>query len=130
MDDLNSGKIGSSGGTNKPINSDEGSIPFDDKPIPFDDGGNLDDTVVSRTPVNLGTSSIGKDAKKIISSERITGTKTFCAKLHAGSIEFIDERINGWLVENPGVIIKRTNTVTGMVVGKKTEPYIIVTIWY
>ena len=130
MDDLNGSRVGSGRGTNKPINSDNGPIPFDDKPIPFDDGENLSDTEVSHVPVNLGTSKIGKNSKKIVSSDRITGSKTFCSKLHAGSIEFIDDRINSWLVENPGVIIKQTNTVTGMVVGKMTEPYLIITVWY
>ena len=35
-----------------------------------------------------------------------------------------------WLRENPDVVVKRTNTATGMVVGKKTEPNIIITILY
>ena len=71
-----------------------------------------------------------KPAEKIVSTERITGIKTFFTKLHAGAIDFLDEQINKWLKENPGITIKRTNTVTGVVAGKKSEPNIIVTIWY
>ena len=68
--------------------------------------------------------------KKVVSVERITGAKTFCTKLHEGSIEFIDERIKDWLAKNPGIVVKRTNTATGIVTGKKAEPNLIVTVWY
>jgi hypothetical protein len=58
------------------------------------------------------------------------GVKTFFTKLHAGAIEFLDEQITNWLKDNPGITIKRTNTVTGEIQGTKTEPNIIVTVWY
>lgn len=131
MDDLENSKIGPGRKINKPASSNDSSIPFDDTPIPFDDSDDLSDTGISRTPVNLGASGTGKAAKKkVVSADRITGAKTFCTKLHEGSIEFIDERIKDWLTENPGIVIKRTNTATGMVTGKKIEPNIIVTVWY
>ena len=110
--------------------------------IPFDDSEKKNDTNVSHSPLTLGggtseSSKIGfekpseeKAGEKIVSSERITGTKTFFTKLHAGSIDYLDEQINKWLKDNPGIKIKSTNTVTGDVVGKKTEPNIVVTIWY
>lgn len=121
-------------------------IPIDDldKPIPFD---NESDVKPSRSPSGSGGGGVTKmpavgpssrpigpiakkTAEKIVSTDRITGVKTFLAKLHVGSIDFIDQQIREWLKNNPGVAIKRTNTTTGMVVGKKTEPHIIVTVWY
>jgi hypothetical protein len=45
-------------------------------------------------------------------------------------MDFLDEQIGKWLKENPGIRIKRTNTVTGDIQAKKTEPNIIITIWY
>ena len=63
-------------------------------------------------------------------ADRITGVRTFFTKLHVGAIAFLDEQITEWLKDNPGISIKRTNTVSGMLVGKKTEPSIIITIWY
>ena len=125
------------------------SVPLDnelDKPIPFD----ADDTGgsnVSHTPLNLGGSGTTKapaepagpsvkpiakaPTEKVLSSpDRITGVKTFFTKLHAGAIDFLDGQITNWLKKNPGITIKRTNTVTGMVVGKKSEPNIIITVWY
>lgn len=125
------------------------SVPLDnelDKPIPFD----ADDTGgsnVSHTPLNLGGAGTTKapaepagpavkpiakaPTEKVLSSpDRITGVKTFFTKLHAGSIDFLDGQIDEWLKKNPGITIKRTNTVTGMVIGKKTEPNIIITVWY
>jgi hypothetical protein len=109
------------------------------KPIPFDED-DTGDTEVSHSPLNLGGSStaevseVGAAAragKKIISSpERITGVKTFFTKLHPGAMEFLDEQISNWLRRNPGITIKRTNITTGDVQAKKTEPNIIITVWY
>ena len=112
----------------------------------------LDDTAsggggISHSPLNLGGGSSGgssgssasvKPAEKAGSAtgeivswpDRITGVKTFFTKLHAGAIEFLDEQITNWLRNNPGIMIKRTNTVTGDVIGKKVEPNIIITVWY
>lgn len=63
-------------------------------------------------------------------ADRITGCKTFFTKLHPGAIDFLDDQINQWLKENPGVVIKLTNTTTGEVQGKKTEANILMTVWY
>ncbi len=112
-----------------------------DKPIPFDDGG----VGVSHSPLNLGGSSgpappevtappvrpVGGDAiKKVSWPDRITGVKTFYTKLHPGAIEFLDESVCNWLRDNPGVNIKHTNIAIGDVAAKKTEPNIILTVWY
>jgi hypothetical protein len=110
------------------------------EPIPWDNAN----TGVSHSPLNLGGSmpsaptpppvtspTIKKVGAKMVSSpDRTTGMKTFFAKLHVGSIEFIDEQISSWLKENPGVVVKHTNTTTGMVVSKVTEPNLIITVWY
>jgi len=124
-------------------------IPFDedlDRPIPFDDV-NTSETGVSHSPLTLGGGGPGgapkikatpqlarpaekKPQEKIVSSDRITGIKTFFAKLHPGAIQFLDEQIGNWLKKNPGVTIKRTNVTTGDVQAKKTEPNIIITVWY
>jgi hypothetical protein len=64
------------------------------------------------------------------SGERINGMKTFFAKLHAGSLTFLEEQIQGWLKDNPTVTIKATNVTTGEVQAKVTEPNLIVTVWY
>lgn len=124
------------------------------EPIPWDNAN----TSVSHSPLNLGGSGLNLGssrpstpppppppapaspvtsptikkvgAKMVSSQDRVTGMKTFFAKLHVGSMEFIDEQISGWLKENPGVVVKHTNTTTGMVVSKVTEPNLIVTVWY
>ncbi len=109
-----------------------------DAPIPFDDD-DTSEASVSHSPPDLGggtaevpTAEVTAQpmAEKIVSSERITGVKTFFTKLHPGAIDFLDEQITNWLSDNPGITIKRTNTVTGPVQGKTTEPNIIITIWY
>jgi len=113
-----------------------------DKPIPLGNAG-AGGTGVSHSPLDLGGSSpveapkikvprpvAIKPAEKVVSTERIAGVKTFFTKLHAGAINFLDEQITKWLTENPDVKIKRTNIVTGPIQGKKTEPNIIITVWY
>jgi len=119
-------------------------IPFDedlDKPIPFDDtsvshspltlggGGPVESPKIKATP-QLTRPAEKKPQEKIVSSDRITGIKTFFAKLHPGAIEFLDEQISNWLKKNPGVTIKRTNVTTGDIQAKKTEPNLIITVWY
>ena len=116
------------------------------KPIPFDDG--TSNANVSHSPLSLGDSgtaqapknempkievpkpAVKKVQEKIVSTDRVTGVKTFFTKLHPGAMDFLDEQIGKWLKENPGIRIKRTNTVTGDIQAKKTEPNIIITIWY
>ena len=113
-----------------------------DKPIPFDDS-DTGDKGVSHSPLDLGGTSpvqipkiempkpvAKKPAEKTASIDRITGAKTFFTKLHPGALNFLDEQITRWLTENPGIKIKRTNVTTGEVQAKKTEPNIIITVWY
>jgi DNA-binding Lrp family transcriptional regulator len=116
------------------------------KPVPFDND-DTSDSNVSHTPLDLGGAGTTKApaepasssvkpttkvpvGKAVSSSDRITGVKTFFTKLHAGSIEFLDGQITEWLRANPGITIKRTNTVTGEIKSKQTEPNIIITVWY
>ena len=136
MDNLDMSNFGSQD-LNEPIPLDKDF----DKPIPFDDVG-TSETGVSHLPLDLGggTAKVPKvevpkpvakkPAEKIVSTDRIAGVKTFFTKLHPGAMNFLDEQITTWLKNNPGVTIKRTNIVTGQLQAKKTEPNIIITVWY
>ena len=119
-------------------------IPLDiEDPIPLADAGTATKGGVSHTPLNLGGGSAAaaprvqapkpataRPVQKTVSTDRITGVKTFFTKLHPGALAFLDEQIGNWLKENPGVVVKHTNITTGEVQAKKTEPNIIVTVWY
>jgi len=113
-----------------------------DKPIPFDDS-EPGEKSVSHAPLDLGGTSpiqipkvempkptAKKPTEKIASTDRIAGVKTFFTKLHPGALNFLDEQITRWLTENPGIRIKRTNVATGEIQGKKSEPNIIISVWY
>jgi hypothetical protein len=63
-------------------------------------------------------------------ADRITTCKVFFTKLHPGAIKFIEEQITGWLKENPTIVIKHTNVIMGEVQEKKTEPNIVIVVWY
>lgn len=120
-------------------------------PIPLKDGAG--EKGVSHAPLDLGggmaqapqaaapkpvvkpsspsiTAAAAKPAIKAPAVHRIEGVKTFFTKLHPGAIEFMDEQITRWLKENPEVDIKRTNVTVGEVQAKKTEPNILITVWY
>jgi hypothetical protein len=136
MDNFNSSNLGGQN-LNEPIPLGE------DKPIPLDAAGPSGGGV-SHSPLELGGSNPverpkievpkppveKKSTEQIVSTDRIVGVKTFFTKLHPGAMNFLDEQITKWLQENPGVSIKRTNIVTGMVQAKKTEPNIVITVWY
>ena len=124
-----------------------------DKPIPLDNT-NSGNEGVPHSPLDLGSSrpvELNKvpkpqprpqpvDVPKVnmtansntqtFSSGKITGVKSFFSKLHAGSLDFLDGLINDWIKENPNLDIKLVQTTVGDIQGKKTEPNIIITIWY
>ena len=122
-----------------------------DEPISFD----TEDTAaasISHSPLNLGSAAAAKTPQaetaaqparpvekkpvgqsppaKTADTGRVTGVRTFFTKLHAGAIEFLDEQITNWLQNNPDISIKQTNITVGEIQGKKTEPNIIITVWY
>jgi len=108
---------------NNPLNQ-PGSINKDiDKPTPFDDS-DPGEKGVSHAPLDLGGTSpvqipkaqmpkpaAKKPAQKTASTDRIEGVKTFFTKLHPGALNL-------------------TNITTGLVQAKKTEPNVIITVWY
>jgi len=113
-----------------------------DELIPFDDS---EAASISHAPLNLGGSdtaplpapisptvrpAVKKQEQKVSSADQITGVRIFFAKLHAGAIDFLTEQITEWLKKNPGIKIKQTTTTVGEVQAKKTEPNIIITVWY
>ena len=116
-------------------------------PIPLEDAG-TGNAGISHTPLDLGGSKpielnktpapkpiIKKPSQPIATAAaapmgRITGVRTFFTKLHPGAVNFLDEQITEWLKENPDIIIKRTNVTVGEIQAKKTEPNILVMVWY
>jgi len=142
MDDLDLSNFGTQD-LNEPIPLD-GPIPFDNigpgesgvSHAPLDLGGGTAPAPAPKAaapkPVAKPTASVlgTESTEKRASGERIVGMKAFYTKLHAGAITFLEEQIARWLKANPSVVVKRTNVVTGDVVGKKIEPNIIITVWY
>jgi hypothetical protein len=80
-------------------------------------------------PVNVAAQALAAANTSPISG-RITGCKTFFTKLHGGAIEFLGDQIAGWLEKNPEIHIKQTNVTVGEIQAKKTEPNLIIVVWY
>ncbi len=127
--------------SNNSVNQPNAFDKDSEAPIPFDSGP--DESGVSHAPLDLGGGSaapapkistrkpaVKKPAEGTVPGERITNVKTFFTKLHVNAIPFLDEQMTKWLEENPDISIKRTNIVVGEVQAKKTEPNIIITVWY
>src|SRR4030042_5946846 len=110
-----------------PSSSDSGQMKVSHAPLNL--GGSAT-PVMPRPPAPKPVAAKPMDSHVPVAAARVTCVKTFFTKLHAGAIEFLDEQINKWLQENPGVRIKMTNTTTGEIQGKKTEPHIIIHVWY
>ena len=84
-----------------------------------------------RPPAKTGDRPAARAATSAVVPEaRISGLKTFFTKLHPGALVFLDEQVTEWLKAHPDVQIKRTNVSVGEVMAKKTEPNIIMNIWY
>jgi hypothetical protein len=127
MEEFSSNKLSGNDDLDGPISSDDGAGQMRVSHSPLNLGGGSA-VEVPKSPVQKPVVSKPTDNKG--STDRITGIKTFFTKLHAGAMEFQDEQITKWLQENPGIQIKLTNTTTGEIQGKKTEPNIIITVWY
>lgn len=152
MDNLGNNGNPSNGNLDKPIPFDNG-----DKPIPLGNAPATGSPNVSRAPLTLGGGG-GKTRAApaqrppsaarptppasaapvkrapaeapVSNGQRITGVKTFFTKLHPGALEFMDDQIGSWLKDHPDIYIKHTNITTGEVQAKKTEPNVIITLWY
>jgi hypothetical protein len=120
-----------------------------EEPVPFDDNSNENSTEVSHSPLTLGPEPVKIPEKEpedkpaqqsaVVTpaqqqnapvTGRITGCKTFFAKLHVGAIEFLDGQITEWIQKNPNISIKSTDSTVGEVQAKKTEQNLIITVWY
>ena len=128
MDNLDSGKVPASKDSKSISSNDVSGAGISHSPLNL---GVSKADAPKAAPVNQPTASEMKPAaEKTASAGRITGVKTFFSKLHGGALEFLDEQIANWLKENPNITIVQTNTSTGDVVAKTTEPHLIVTVWY
>lgn len=102
---------------------------------------------VSRAPLNLGGTVAAPAAPAVpkapvakpappkppvagATGERIANCRMFFSKLHPGAIKFLEDQITAWLKDNPGIVIKRTDVTTGEILEKKSEPSLIIVVWY
>ncbi len=115
------------------------ALEMDDEPIslgapsaPQAQGGEIQES--EQIHVFAGDTSSNKQAQTFTRKPNNTGTgairvRTFDTKLSRGAMEMMDDQINAWLDEN-GYEVKFVSTTIGDVQGKKTEPHLIVNIWY
>ncbi len=62
--------------------------------------------------------------------EGATRCRTFHAKLNDGAVAFMNRQINEWADAHPEIVIKFASTTMGVWEGKKSDPTLIVTVFY
>ncbi len=128
MDNTDSNKPAHSGNTNdEPGNISHSPLDLGgSRPIEVNKVPKPQPRPVAAPVVNIPKTSTVQS----VPTGKITGVKTIYTKLHAGSLDFLDGLINDWIRENPTKEIKMVQTTVGELQGKKTEPNIIVVIWF
>lgn len=63
-------------------------------------------------------------------NEGATRCRTFHAKLNDGAVGFMNRQICEWADSNPDIVIKFASTTMGVWEGKKSDPTLIVTVFY
>ncbi len=63
-------------------------------------------------------------------SEPASRCRTFHGKLTAAGLANMDEILNEWLDNQPGVYIKSVSSSVGVFEGKNKEPHVIMTVFY
>ncbi len=63
-------------------------------------------------------------------TDTATRIRTFHAKLTDAGLANLDDIVNEWIDNNPGVYIKSNSTSIGTFESKKKEPHLFVTIFY
>lgn len=117
-------------------------IAFDagDEPISFDSSPSLaapsaaESESADHIQLFAGEKTTQRESKQYKRQPTATGkgatrVRTFDTKLSRGAMEMLDEQINLWLDET-GYEVKFVSTTIGDVQGKKTEPHLIINIWY
>ena len=137
-------------GSNNPNPNRTDSIPLDSgagQPVRPEAAQTVGAPNVSRAPLNLGGGISAppppaapkapvvrpappRPVASVGAGDRIANCKTFFTKLHPGAIKFLEEQITAWLKDNPGIVIKRTDVTTGEITEKKSEPSLIIVVWY
>ncbi|MFP4354905.1 MAG: hypothetical protein ACLFUJ_07240 [Phycisphaerae bacterium] len=80
---------------------------------------------------NMGKGHKNDFQRKVHRSEHgATRCRIFHSKLAATSLEFMESQINDWLDSDDDIDVKDVGHVIGDMTGKKTEPNLIVMVWY
>lgn len=64
-----------------------------------------------------------------VTGEGAVRCRLFHSKLHAGSLEHMEEQINDW-IDDEAIEVKHVGHVVGTMEGKRAEPNLIVMVWY
>jgi len=59
-----------------------------------------------------------------------TRVRTFHTKLNDAAMRFMDQQIAEWIDSHDDIEVKLCSTTVGVVEGKRSEPHLIVTVWY
>jgi len=109
------------------------------EPLISDEGGDSGARVVPSKKIRTFDNASGlgtrRDDTQFTRKLNVTGAgakrcRTFHARLSDSGLTFLDEQINEWLEKHPDVEVKFSNTTVGVVEAKRSDPNLIITVWY
>ena len=86
---------------------------------------------VSETQVGVGTfDETGLNSPSDSDHPNATRCRTFHAKLNDGAIAYMNREINQWVDSDENVRLKFATSTIGVYEGKRSDPHLIVTVFY
>ena len=95
-------------------------------------GENINEATQIRTFGSDSTRERKEEYKRPLNTtgKGATRVRTFHTRLSNNAMAFLDEQVNEWVDENPDIEVKFSTSTVGMVESKKTEPHLIINVWY
>ncbi|MCK4629776.1 MAG: hypothetical protein KAT56_12285 [Sedimentisphaerales bacterium] len=103
------------------------------EPIKLETNGeNINEATQIRTFGSDSTRERKEEYKRPLNTtgKGATRVRTFHTRLSNNAMAFLDEQVNEWIDENPDIEVKFSTSTVGMVESKKTEPHLIINVWY
>ena len=134
------GPEGNSKGISTPWDAENKSAPNGSKIGPLGNSKNTaaaseEPGMIKSTKIKTVASILDKHKEEFKRPMNVTGTgatrvKTFHVRLSETAMMSLDDHINGWLDDTPGAEVKFCNTAVGLFEAKRSEPHLIMNIWY
>ncbi|MFH0983021.1 MAG: hypothetical protein V2A79_15995 [Planctomycetota bacterium] len=103
----------------------------DEEPVKGKDAAATQVRSKSETQLGVGTFDESGLARPADPNQACaTRCRTYHAKLNDGAVAYMNREINEWVDRNPSIRIKFATSTIGVYEGKRSDPHLIVTVFY